>query len=305
MRVYFEKPRTTVGWKGLINDPQLNGSFAINKGLRLARGLLLELAENGLPTGVEFLDAISPQYIADLVSWGAIGARTTESQVHRELASGLSTPVGFKNGTDGSVDIALDAIKAASAGHVFLSVTKQGLSAIVETNGNPCTHIILRGANSGPNYEASFVQDCAARLAKAGLPSKVMIDCSHGNSQKKHERQIIVADDVVKQLASLETAFSIAGVMIESNLVEGSQKIPPEGPAGLKYGQSITDACLDWEATVKVLDNLREGVRARRQLRPTESALDAHGHLVNGSSKANGYHDFNDISVLRVGQHAL
>ena len=219
MRVYFEKPRTTgkqlsltdpckqtldvslVGWKGLINDPQLNGSFAINKGLRLARGLLLELAENGLPTGVEFLDAISPQYIADLVSWGAIGARTTESQVHRELASGLSTPVGFKNGTDGSVDIALDAIKAASAGHVFLSVTKQGLSAIVETNGNPCTHIILRGANSGPNYEASFVQDCAARLAKAGLPSKVMIDCSHGNSQKKHERQIIVADDVVGHVA--------------------------------------------------------------------------------------------------------
>lgn len=246
MRVYFEKPRTTVGWKGLINDPQLNGSFAINKGLRLARGLLLELAENGLPTGVEFLDAISPQYIADLVSWGAIGARTTESQVHRELASGLSAPVGFKNGTDGSIDIAIDAIKAASSGHVFLSVTKQGLSAIVETNvslvsslergecyrvartggegweevgtgrrmkyarpdipwrstypqGNPSTHIILRGANSGPNYEAKFVKATADKLVKAGLPQRVMIDCSHGNSQKKHERQAIVADDIVSQ----------------------------------------------------------------------------------------------------------
>jgi 3-deoxy-7-phosphoheptulonate synthase len=203
MRSYFEKPRTTVGWKGLINDPQLNGAFQINKGLRLARGLLLELAEMGIPTGVEFLDTISPQYIADLVSWGAIGARTTESQVHRELSSGLSTPVGFKNGTDGSVDIAIDAIKSSSSPHVFLSVTKQGLSAIVETNGNPYTHVILRGANSGPNYEAKYVKSCAEKLAKAGLPQKIMIDCSHGNSQKKHERQAIVAEDVVSDTECL------------------------------------------------------------------------------------------------------
>lgn len=219
----------------------MNGSYAINKGLRLARGLLLELAENGLPTGVEFLDAISPQYIADLVSWGAIGARTTESQVHRELASGLSTPVGFKNGTDGSVDIAVDAIKAASSGHVFLSVTKQGLSAIVETNGNPSTHIILRGSNAGPNYKAEYVKKTAEKLAKASLPQRIMIDCSHGNSEKKHDRQPLVAEDVANQLGNAETGFAIAGVMIESNLVEGKQAIPAEGPAGLKYGQSVTD----------------------------------------------------------------
>lgn len=290
----------------MINDPQLNNTYEINKGLRLGRGLLLEFAEIGLPTGVEFLDAISPQYIADLVAWGAIGARTTESQVHRELASGLSTPVGFKNGTDGSIDIAVDAIKAAGSPHVFLSVTKHGLSAIVETNGNPYTHVILRGANSGPNYEAKFVKSTAEKLVKAGLPQRIMIDCSHGNSLKKHENQPKVAADVSKQLGSAETGFAIAGVMIESNLVAGKQNIPAEGPAGLKYGQSVTDACMDWETTVATLNNLREGVRARRKLRGANGTNDILSHgLVNGTANGNGHQDFNDLSTLSVGQHSL
>ncbi|KAF5315295.1 hypothetical protein D9619_007179 [Psilocybe cf. subviscida] len=264
MRVYFEKPRTTVGWKGLINDPDMNSSFQINKGLRIARTLLLEVAKMGLPAGCEFLDTISPQYTADLVSWGAIGARTTESQVHRELTSALSMPTGFKNSTDGSIGIAIDACRAARSGHVFLSVGKEGLSSIVETTGNSDVHVILRGGSSGPNYAAEYVREAGAKLAKAGLAQKVMIDCSHGNSSKQHQRQAVVADDIAAQLESGDTASNIMGVMIESNLVEGRQDVPASGPAGLKYGQSVTDACINWETTVPVLDRLREGVRARR-----------------------------------------
>ncbi|KAI7877934.1 3-deoxy-7-phosphoheptulonate synthase [Lichtheimia hyalospora FSU 10163] len=268
MRVYFEKPRTTVGWKGLINDPQLNNSYEINKGLRIARQLLLDLNEAGIPTGCEFLDTISPQYTGDLVSWGAIGARTTESQVHRELASGLSCPVGFKNGTDGGVTVAMDAIKAASNGHHFLSVTKQGLSAIVETRGNGACHVILRGGKGGPNYDADSVKKCAEALSKAKLSPVVMVDCSHGNSSKDHKRQPLVAEDIARQLAEPKvTGDNIVGVMIESHLVEGRQDIPSEGAHRLTYGQSITDACINWEDTVKTLDTLREGVRARRAAR--------------------------------------
>ncbi|KAF6757441.1 phospho-2-dehydro-3-deoxyheptonate aldolase [Ephemerocybe angulata] len=267
MRVYFEKPRTTVGWKGLINDPDLNNSFQINKGLRIARGLLLEVAKMGLPSGCEFLDTITPQYTADLVSWGAIGARTTESQVHRELTSALSMPTGFKNSTDGSVGIAIDACRAARSGHVFLSVGKEGLSSIVETTGNPDVHVILRGGSSGPNYEAEYVKDAGAKLAKAGLAPKIMIDCSHGNSSKQHRRQADVAENLAQQLESNEdTSSYILGVMIESNLLEGRQDIPASGPAGLKYGQSVTDACLSWEMTVPALDRLRQGVQGRRAL---------------------------------------
>ncbi|KAF8809555.1 3-deoxy-7-phosphoheptulonate synthase [Phlegmacium glaucopus] len=266
MRVYFEKPRTTVGWKGLINDPDLNGSFQINKGLRIARTLLIEIAKLGLPAGCEFLDTISPQYTADLVSWGAIGARTTESQVHRELTSALSMPTGFKNSTDGSVGIAIDACRAARNGHVFLSVGKEGLSSIVETTGNPDVHVILRGGAQGPNYGAEFVRETGIKLAKAGLPKKIMIDCSHGNSSKQHQKQVDVADDIARQLESEDTSSLIMGVMLESNLAEGRQDIPASGPAGLKYGQSVTDACISWEATVPVLERLREGVRARREL---------------------------------------
>jgi len=266
MRVYFEKPRTTVGWKGLINDPDLNGSFQINKGLRIARGLLLEVAKLGLPAGCEFLDTISPQYTADLVSWGAIGARTTESQVHRELTSALSMPTGFKNSTDGSIGIAVDACRAARSGHVFLSVGKEGLSSIVETEGNPDVHVILRGGAKGPNYAAEYVRDAGHKLIKAGLAQKIMIDCSHGNSQKQYQKQAEVAEDIARQLESEDTASYIMGVMIESNLVEGRQDIPASGPAGLKYGQSVTDACISWETTVPVLERLREGVRGRREL---------------------------------------
>jgi len=258
MRVYFEKPRTTVGWKGLINDPRLDGSFAINEGLHLARSLLRDLAELGLPTGCEFLDTITPQYLADLVGWGAIGARTTESQVHRELASGLSVPVGFKNGTDGNVQIAIDAIQAAGHPHSFLSVTKQGLSAIVATRGNPDCHVILRGAGSGTNYGAEAVAGVVQSLTKAGVQSRVMIDCSHGNSGRDPERQPLVARDIAAQLASGST--SIAGVMIESHLVGGRQ----DARQPKVYGQSITDACLAWDGTVPVLDELAAAVRARR-----------------------------------------
>ncbi|TFK28040.1 phospho-2-dehydro-3-deoxyheptonate aldolase [Coprinopsis marcescibilis] len=267
MRVYFEKPRTTVGWKGLINDPDLNNSFQINKGLRLARGVLLDIAKLGLPAGCEFLDTITPQYTADLVSWGAIGARTTESQVHRELTSALSMPTGFKNSTDGGVSIAIDACRAARSGHVFLSVGKEGLSSIVETSGNPDVHVILRGGSKGPNYAAEFVKDAGEKLAKAGLAQKIMIDCSHGNSSKQHQKQVEVADNIAQQLeSSEETSALIMGVMIESHLVEGRQDIPPSGPNGLKYGQSVTDACISWETTVPVLERLREGVRGRRAL---------------------------------------
>ncbi|EJD37224.1 3-deoxy-7-phosphoheptulonate synthase [Auricularia subglabra TFB-10046 SS5] len=265
MRVYFEKPRTTVGWKGLINDPDMNGSFQINKGLRMARKLLLDIANLGLPAGCEFLDTISPQYTADLVSWGAIGARTTESQVHRELTSGLSMPTGFKNSTDGSITVAVDACRAAREGHVFLSVGQEGLSSIVETEGNPDVHIILRGGSHGPNFAAEHVRECGAKLAKAGLAQKIMIDCSHGNSQKQHARQVAVAEDIASQLESSDTGPLIMGVMLESNLVEGRQDLPAAGPAGLKYGQSVTDACISWETTVPVLDRLRKGVQGRRE----------------------------------------
>ncbi|GAA5997753.1 3-deoxy-7-phosphoheptulonate synthase [Rhodotorula paludigena] len=295
MRVYFEKPRTTVGWKGLINDPQLNGTYQINKGLRLARGLLLEIANMGIPTACELLDTISPQYIADLVSWGAIGARTTESQVHRELASGMSMPIGFKNGTDGSLQIAIDAIGAAASSHSFLSVTKQGISAIVETDGNSACHVILRGSNSGPNYSPEHVKKAAEGLRKAKLADKVMIDCSHGNSEKNHEKQALVADSVAKQLGE-ETGANIMGVMIESHLVAGKQSIPSSGPQNLTYGQSVTDACIDWETTVKVLNTLRSGVQARRKLTGGRRGIDNRA-LATASERAssvNGHRDFND-----------
>jgi len=285
MRVYFEKPRTTVGWKGLINDPDINGSFRINKGLRIARTLLLDIAKIGLPAGCEFLDTISPQYTADLVSWGAIGARTTESQVHRELTSALSMPTGFKNSTDGTVGIAIDACRAARSGHVFLSVGKEGLSSIVETEGNPDVHVILRGGAKGPNYAAEFVRDCGEKLTKAGLASRIMIDCSHGNSSKQHRKQIEVAEDIAQQLESGDTSSYIMGVMIESNLVEGRQDIPLSGPAGLKYGQSVTDACISWEMTVPLLDRLREGVQGRRKL----VIRQAKGLDVDDGVKINGH----------------
>src|SRR5215510_277135 len=260
MRVYFEKPRTTIGWKGLINDPRLDGSFAINDGLRLARRLLLDLAETGLFTGCEFLDPISPQFTSDLVTWGAIGARTTESQVHRELASGLSMPVGFKNGTDGGVQIAIDAVRASTHPHQFLGVTEQGLCAIVATRGNPDCHIILRGGASGTNYDAVSVQKTAAALIDAGLAPRLMVDTSHGNSDKDYRKQPIAAHDLAEQVAHGEHA--IFGVMMESFLVDGRQDL--KNPAALRYGQSITDACMGWEMTVPVLADLARAVRARR-----------------------------------------
>jgi 3-deoxy-7-phosphoheptulonate synthase len=259
MRVYFEKPRTTVGWKGLINDPDLDGSFRINHGLRLARELLLEINELELPAGCEYLDMITPQYIADLVSWGAIGARTTESQVHRELASGLSCPVGFKNGTDGNVRIAADAIKVAQQPHHFLSVTKGGHSAIVSTRGNEDCHIILRGG-SQPNFDSASVQAVCVELSRRGLAQRLMIDASHANALKKFENQLAVCRDVAGQLAVGEER--IFGVMIESHLVAGRQDLVP-GRA-LVYGQSITDACLGWDDSVATLEILAEGVRQRR-----------------------------------------
>ena len=254
MRVYFEKPRTTVGWKGLINDPYLDGTFDINFGLRQARRLLLDLNNLGVPASTEFLDMITPQYYADLISWGAIGARTTESQVHRELASGLSCPVGFKNGTDGNLKIAIDAIGAASHPHHFLSVTKTGHSAIVHTNGNPDCHVILRGGKE-PNYSSSHVQAAREQLAKAGLDAKLMIDCSHANSNKDYTRQMIVAQDIADQLKNGEDA--IMGVMVESHLVEGRQDKPET------YGQSITDACIGWDTTEEMLALLADAVRNR------------------------------------------
>jgi 3-deoxy-7-phosphoheptulonate synthase len=259
MRVYFEKPRTTVGWKGLINDPALDGSFQINRGLRLARELLLDIAEGGLPAGCEYLDMITPQYIADLVSWGAIGARTTESQVHRELASGLSCPVGFKNGTDGNVRIAIDAVKAAQQPHHFLSVTKGGHSAIVSTNGNEDCHVILRGGKA-PNFDAASVEAACREIAKAGLAQRLMIDASHANSAKNPENQVPVSEDVAGQVARGEER--IIGVMVESHLVAGRQDLVAGKP--LTYGQSITDGCLGWEDSVRVLDALAAAVRARR-----------------------------------------
>lgn len=261
MRVYFEKPRTTVGWKGLINDPDLNESFHINKGVKLARELLLKLADQGIPAGVEYLDLISPQYIADLVAWGAIGARTTESQGHRELASGLSCPVGFKNGTDGRLQIAIDAIRSASRPHSFLSVTKQGHSAIFTTAGNEYTHVILRGG-SRPNYDRESVNEAARQLQECGLKELVMVDFSHANSQKKFHKQVEVGEDIAHQLKTGQKA--IFGVMIESHLVEGRQDTDDKE---LVYGQSITDACLGWDDSEKLLHTLADAVKVARAKR--------------------------------------
>ena len=264
MRVYFEKPRTTVGWKGLINDPYLDESYRIDEGLRMARQLLLEINRLGLPAASEFLDVISPQYIGDLISWGAIGARTTESQVHRELASGISAPIGFKNGTDGNIKIALDAIQAASRPHHFLSVHKNGQVAIVETKGNRDCHVILRGGKA-PNYDAASVAAACKELEAAKLPASLMVDFSHANSSKQHEKQVDVARDVAAQMSS--GSRSIFGVMVESHLKAGAQKFTPgkDKPAALAYGQSITDACIGWEHSLQVLDILSQAVQARRR----------------------------------------
>lgn len=260
MRVYFEKPRTTVGWKGLINDPEMDESFHINKGLRIARSLLLDLNKQGVPAATEFLDLISPQYIADLISWGAIGARTTESQGHRELASGLSCPIGFKNSTDGGFKIAIDAVHAASRPHVFMSLTKKGHSAIFSTTGNEDCHIILRGGKR-PNYESESVQNAAGQLEQSGLKPYLMVDCSHANSNKDYRRQVDVCRDVAKQLSAGDRR--IMGVMLESHLVEGRQDVVDDKE--LTYGQSITDACIGWESTETLLRELAGAVRARRQ----------------------------------------
>ncbi len=264
MRVYFEKPRTTVGWKGLINDPYLDESFRIDEGLRIARQVLIDINRLGLPAGSEFLDVISPQYIADLISWGAIGARTTESQVHRELASGLSAPIGFKNGTDGSLRIAIDAIHAARRPHSFLSVHKNGQVSIVQTRGNKDTHVILRGGKT-PNYDAASVRAACAALEEAKLDCRLMIDCSHANSAKQPLRQLDVARDIAAQLAGGEGC--IFGVMAESHIVGGAQKFSAgkDDPARLVYGQSITDACLGWDDTLDLVQTLAEGVKARRK----------------------------------------
>ncbi len=267
MRVYFEKPRTTVGWKGLINDPDLDESFNINEGLRLARKLLRDLSDEGIPVGTEYLDLISPQYIADLVSWGAIGARTTESQGHRELASGLSCPVGFKNSTDGGFKIAIDAVNAASNPHVFMSLNKEGHSAIFTTKGNDDCHIILRGGKK-PNYDAQSIQHAAEQLEKYGLKPQVMVDCSHANSMKDFRRQVDVCNNVASQIADGESR--IMGVMIESHLVEGRQDVIAGQP--LTYGQSITDACISWETTETCLANLAAAVRKRREINTQQAS---------------------------------
>ena len=263
MRVYFEKPRTTVGWKGLINDPYLDETFRIDEGLRIARQLLIDINRLGLPAGSEFLDVISPQYLGDLISWGAIGARTTESQVHRELASGLSAPIGFKNGTDGNIKIATDAIQAAAGAHHFLSVHKNGQVAIVQTKGNKDCHVILRGGKA-PNYDAASVAAACQDLLAAKLPPTLMVDCSHANSSKKFEKQVEVAQDIARQIAG--GSRSVFGVMVESHLLAGSQKFTPgkNDPAQLEFGKSITDACLGWDDSCRVLEGLAQAVQARR-----------------------------------------
>lgn len=265
MRVYFEKPRTTVGWKGLINDPYLDESYRIDEGLRIARQLLIDINRLGVPAGSEFLDVISPQYIGDLISWGAIGARTTESQIHRELASGLSAPIGFKNGTDGNIKIATDAIQSAARGHHFLSVEKNGQVAVVVTNGNPDCHVILRGGKT-PNYEEVYVNEACENLEKAHLPATLMVDCSHANSNKKFERQILVVKDIAQQIAG--GSHKIFGAMVESNLVQGAQKFTPgqDDPSQLQWGQSITDACVGWEETEDILKIFSDSVAARRKV---------------------------------------
>ncbi len=265
MRAYLEKPRTTVGWKGLINDPDIDESYKINKGLRISRQLYADLTSLGMPIASEMLDTISPQFLADLISLGAIGARTTESQLHRELASGLSFPIGFKNGTDGSLSVAIDAVGAAAAKHYFMGVTKQGLAAITKTNGNDDGFVILRGGSKGTNYDAESVKAAKEALAKKGQKQVMMIDCSHGNSKKDHRNQPLVAKTIGEQLRQGEDG--IVAVMIESNINEGSQKVPSDGPAGLKRGVSITDACIGWETTVDVLTQLAEAVRVRREVK--------------------------------------
>ncbi|GAB1316136.1 3-deoxy-7-phosphoheptulonate synthase [Madurella fahalii] len=265
MRAYLEKPRTTVGWKGLINDPDIDQTFQINKGLRVSRQLFRDLTSTGMPIATEMLDTISPQFLADFISVGAIGARTTESQLHRELASGLSFPVGFKNGTDGNLGVAIDAIGAAAAKHHFMGVTKQGLAAITRTSGNEHGFVILRGGSKGPNYDKANIQAAKETLIKKGQKLAIMVDCSHGNSNKDHRNQPKVAKAVADQLREGETA--IIGVMIESNINEGNQKVPAEGPSALKKGVSITDACINWESTVEVLEDLAAAVRDRRKLR--------------------------------------
>jgi 3-deoxy-7-phosphoheptulonate synthase len=261
MRVYFEKPRTVTGWKGLINDPDMDGGHKVHHGLRIARRLLLDIVSLGLPVGCEWLDPITPQYITDTVTWGAIGARTTESQVHRQLASGLSMPVGFKNGTDGDVQVAVDACRASATRHTFFGVTEHGVAAVVTTAGNPDTHVILRGGRTGPNYEASHTAKALDLIEAAGLPRRLMVDTSHGNSGKDHRRQPVVAASIAEQVAAGERGLT--GVMLESFLREGRQK--PGPPATLTYGQSVTDACLDIETTAAVLDSLAASVRARRR----------------------------------------
>ncbi|RYP03633.1 hypothetical protein DL764_005012 [Monosporascus ibericus] len=264
MRAYLEKPRTTVGWKGLINDPDIDNSFQINKGLRISRKMFSDLTNAGVPIASEMLDTISPQFLADFISVGAIGARTTESQLHRELASGLSFPIGFKNGTDGSLGVAIDAIGAAAAKHHFMGVTKQGLAAITRTKGNDHGFVILRGGTKGTNYDKDSIQAAKETLNKKGQKMAIMVDCSHGNSSKDHRNQPKVAKVIADQLREGEKA--IIGVMIESNINEGSQKVPAEGPAALKKGVSITDACIDWDTTVQVLEDLAAAVRARREM---------------------------------------
>ena len=260
MRVYFEKPRTTVGWKGFINDPDLDDSFNINKGLRGARGLLLELSDMGMPCGTEYLDVISPQYVSDLISWGAIGARTTESQVHRELSSGLSCPIGFKNGTDGNMQVAVDAIKSSVSPHHFLGVTKNGTTAIFSTKGNKDTHIILRGGKTGPNYSEKHIAKAIEQQNHSGLSARLMVDCSHGNSEKDYTRQPIVSASVADMIARGDT--NVFGLMVESHLEEGNQKISEN----MVYGKSVTDACVSWETTETILSNLADAVKIRRTL---------------------------------------
>ena len=276
MRSYLEKPRTTVGWKGLINDPDINNSFQINKGLRTARQMFVDLTEKGMPLASEMLDTISPQFLADCLSCGAVGARTTESQLHRELASGLSYPVGFKNGTDGSLDVAIDAIGAVLHPHHFLSVTKPGLVAIVGTTGNEDCFVVLRGGKKGTNYDKESIREAKEALAKKDLSQRLMVDCSHGNSLKDHRNQPKVVRDLAGQIEGGEEA--IMGVMIESNINEGAQKVPKEGKEGLKYGVSITDACIGWDTTEEVLEILAQSVRKRRQRLGMNGHESSNGH---------------------------
>ena len=294
MRSYLEKPRTTVGWKGLINDPEIDGSFQINKGLRLSRQLFVDLTDRGMPIASEMLDTISPQFLADLLSIGAIGARTTESQLHRELASGLSFPVGFKNGTDGSLSVAFDAIGAVKHPHHFLSVTKPGVVAIVGTVGNEDCFVILRGGTRGTNYDAESIKEAKQKLKEKNLPQRLMVDCSHGNSLKNHKNQPKVAKVLAEQIAGGEEA--VMGVMIESNINEGAQKVPKEGKMGLEYGVSITDACIGWEDTESVLEVLADAVKVRRE-KLGQAQVKGEGNEVNGCEWDDEWQCLNEPSM--------